>query len=95
MARKSIRKQRRIRRRQLASAILSQPSFTTNNVTGLYNLQWLATLCIRYWPKWLVAVDKHRQRLIQLIADQPTVKNIEALMPVERLFDQMNKVFSI
>ena len=79
-------------RRRLANAVLSHPTNATTHATNLYDLQWLAQLCVKYWPEWLASVDQYRQRLLHLITTNPTVANIDTLIPVERLFDQMHQV---
>ena len=89
-----LRKRRRQRqfRRRLANAVLFQARETVPKTTSLYNLQWMAEICTQYWPKWLQAVDVHRQRLIQVVARDPSLQNIDSLIPVERLYNQMEQV---
>ena len=89
-----LRKRRRQRqfRRRLANAVLFQSREIVPKTTSLYNLQWMAEICIQYWPKWLQAVDAHRQRLIQVVARDPSLENIDSLIPVERLYNQMEQV---
>ena len=85
------RKQRRIRRRH-AMSILFQPTSVMPKPANMYDLQWLAELCAQYWPDWMHAVDNYRNRLLRAMAADPTIPNIEALIPVDRLYGQMRQV---
>ena len=86
------RRRQRRNRRQHAISVLFPPTPALPRSTNMYDLQWLAELCYQYWPDWMQAVDNYRNRLLRIMAADPTIPNIEALIPVDRLYGQMKQV---
>lgn len=57
-----------------------------------FNLQLFLDICVKHWTRWLFEVDRQRETALKAVGRDPTVRAIDALMGLERLYPQMLKV---
>ena len=93
------KKHHRRNRRHRNSTILSQeqkqdiPTSTeTADEPEVFDLEIMIKLCKANWSRWLSQVSVARIQQVTVLADQPSIENIELLQDLEKLGVKLGQV---